>query len=154
MGVYMAHTFYQHCYHLIWSTKDRRPIILEEHKTRIFEYLGGSFQTLGCTSLQVGGMSDHIHILAAIPPKLAVSEIIRDVKVGSSKWINSSLPNIKGFAWQEGFGSFSVSSSQKQAVVRYILNQEKHHKAKSFKDEFIEFLNLHEIQYDEKYLWK
>lgn len=150
----MAHTFYQNYYHLIWSTKNRQPMILPEYKNRIFEYLGGSLKTLGCTSLQVGGVSDHIHILAAIPPKYAVSEIIRDIKVCSSKWINSSLPNVKEFSWQEGYGSFSVSSSQKEAVTSYILDQEKHHKTRTFKDEFVEFLNLHEIEFDEKYLWK
>ncbi len=150
----MAHTFYQNYYHIVWSTKERQPTMLPEYKNRIFEYLGGSLKTLGCTPLQVGGVSDHVHILAGIPPKYAVSEIVRDIKVGSSKWINSSMSNIKGFAWQEGYGSFSVSSSQKGAVTRYILDQEEHHKAKTFRDEFIEFLRLHEVEYDEKYLWQ
>jgi putative transposase len=150
----MAHTFYQNYYHLVWSTKERQPMILNEYKNRIFEYLGGSLKTLGCSSLQVGGMQDHVHILAAIPPKYAVSEIVRDIKVGSSKWINSLLPNIKGFSWQEGYGSFSVSSSQKNAVLRYILDQEKHHEIKSFREEFIEFLDLHEVKYDKDYLWQ
>ena len=150
----MAHTFYQNYYHLVWSTKERQSLILQEHKDRIFEYLGGLLKTSGCSSIQVGGMSDHIHILAAIPPKYAVSEIVRDLKVASSKWINLSFPDIKGFSWQEGYGSFSVSTSQKQAVKNYILDQEKHHKTKTFREEFIEFLELHEIEYDERYLWQ
>ena len=129
-------------------------MILQEHKDRIFEYLGGLLKTSGCNSIQVGGMSDHVHILAAIPPKYAVSEIVRDIKVASSKWINLFFPDIKGFSWQEGYGSFSVSTSQKQAVKNYILDQEKHHKTKTFREEFIEFLELHEIEYDEKYLWQ
>ena len=150
----MAHTFHQHYYHLIWSTKERRPLILNEHKERIFEFLGGSLRTLGCASLQAGGMNDHIHILAGIPPKIAVSEIVKDIKVASSKWINSTFPKAAGFSWQEGYGSFSVSTSQKNAVLNYIQNQEKHHKVKSFREEFIELLDLHEIEYDVEYLWK
>lgn len=149
----MTHNFHQNYYHIVWSTKERQPIILNEHKNRIFEFIGGSLKTLSCTPIQVGGMSDHIHILAGIPSKYAVAEIIRDIKVASNKWINS-LVNVTGFSWQEGYGSFSVSASQKETVIRYIANQERHHKTRSFKDEFIELLNLHEIEYDEKYLWK
>jgi putative transposase len=150
----MAHTFHQHYYHLVWSTKERQPLILNEYKDRIFEFLGGSLRTLGCVSLQAGGMNDHVHILAGIPPQYAVSEIVRDIKVASSKWINASLPKAMGFSWQEGYGSFSVSTSQKRTVLNYILNQEKHHKIKSFRDEFIELLDLHEIEYDKNYLWQ
>lgn len=127
---------------------------MDEHKNRIFEYLGGSLKASGCSPLQIGGMNDHVHLLAAIPPKYAVSEIIRDIKVASSKWISSTLPNSNNFAWQEGFGSFSVSASQIDAVTQYILDQEKHHTNKSFRDEFIDLLNRHEIEFDEKYLWR
>jgi REP element-mobilizing transposase RayT len=150
----MAHTFFQNYFHLVWSTKERLPLILDANKGRVFEYLGGCLKTLGCIPLQIGGMSDHIHLLAAIPPKFAVSEIVRDIKVASSKWINSSLTNTKGFSWQEGYGSFSVSTSQKEVVSRYILDQEKHHQTKTFREEFIEFLKIHNIEFDEKYLWQ
>ena len=150
----MAHTFYKNYYHLVWSTKDRIPLILDQHKDRIFEYIGGSIKIAGCASLKVGGMNDHIHILTAIPPKYAVSEIVRDVKIASSKWINSTLPNNNKFSWQEGFGSFKISKSQIESVKRYILDQEKHHQIKSFKEEFIKFLKLNEIKFEEKYLWQ
>jgi len=150
----MTHTFYDHYYHLIWSTKERKPLILDEYKDRIFEYLGGSLRTLGCISLQTGGMNDHIHILAGIPPKLSISNVVRDIKIASSKWINTSLPKANEFSWQEGYGSFTVSKSQRKAVQEYILNQEQHHKTKSFRDEFIALLNLHEIAFDSEFLWK
>ena len=149
----MAHTYYQNLYHLIWSTKERRPLIPSESKQRIFEYLGGAFKTAGCIPLQVGGMSDHVHVLLGIPPKFAISEVIRDVKVCSTKWIGATLPDCKQFSWQEGFGSFTVSVSQKDSVYQYILRQEEHHKTRSFTDEFKEFLKIHDVQYDEKYLW-
>lgn len=150
----MAHTFHKHYYHLVWSTKERRPLILDEYKDRIFEFLGGSLRTLDCISLQAGGVNDHVHILAGIPPRLAVADVVKDIKVASSKWINATLPQSKGFSWQEGYGSFTVSKSQQEAVARYIQTQEEHHKGKSFKDEFIELLDLHEVEYDKNYLWQ
>ena len=150
----MSHTFYKHYYHLIWSTKERQHLILDEYKERIFEFLGGSLKAAGCASLQAGGVKDHVHILARIPSKYAVADIVRDIKIASSKWINASLPKSKGFSWQEGYGSFSVSKSLTDAVENYILNQEQHHKVKSFREEFIELLDLHEVEYDVNYLWQ
>ena len=114
----MAHTFHQHYYHLVWSTKERRPLILNEYKDRIFEFLGGSLRTLGCVSLQTGGVKDHIHILAGIPPKYAVSEIVRDIKVASSKWINASLPKAIGFSWQERLWIFFSKHISKESCIK------------------------------------
>jgi putative transposase len=150
----MAHTYHQHLFHLVWSTKERQPLLHSAFKQRMFEFLGGAFRTAGCMCVQVGGMSDHIHALVAIPPKYAVSEIIRDVKVCSSKWITTGATDCKAFAWQEGYGSFTVSVSQKEAVIRYIVTQEEHHKTQTFEDEFKTFLKVHEVSYDEKYLWR
>ena len=150
----MSHTLYQNLYHLIWSTKERKLFLNAAVKERVFEYLGGSLKQGGCISLQVGGMADHVHILASIPPKYAVSNIVRDIKVCSSKWLRITFPEFQQFAWQEGFGSFTVSTSQKDAVISYIQNQEKHHSQKDFKNKFVEFLQLHEVEYDERYLWQ
>jgi putative transposase len=150
----MTHTYYEHLYHLVWSTKDRQPLIPNEIKERFYHYLVGAFRTTGCLSIQIGGMPDHIHILASIPPKFAVSEIIRDVKICSTKWVNATLPECKSFAWQEGFGAFTVSPSEAESVIQYILNQEEHHKKVTFREEFIAFLEKFEIHYDEAYLWK
>jgi len=148
----MTHTYHKNYYHLVWSTKERLPAIIPEHKDQMFAYLGGTLKTLKCFPLQIGGMHDHVHILTIIPPHFAVANIIRDIKISSTKWMNS-LPNVKGFSWQEGYGSFTVSESQKEAVINYILNQEKHHQTRTFKDEFLELLKLHDVEYDEKYLW-
>src|SRR5271166_5712458 len=149
----MAHTYHQHLYHLVWSTKEREQLILPEYKERIFQFLGGAFKNADCNIFQVGGMPDHVHILLGIPPKYAVSEIIRDVKVCSSKWIAHTFPQCRNFSWQEGFGSFTVSASQKDNVFQYIVNQEHYHKTRTFREEFIELIIKHGIQFDEKYLW-
>ncbi len=150
----MAHTYFQNYYHLIWSTKERLPLIPQNSKERVFEYTYGSFKNADCIPLLVGGMSDHIHMLVEIPPKFPVSEIVREIKICTSKWISVNLENCKGFAWQEGYGSFTVSSSKKDIVFQYIKNQELHHTNKSFKDEFIELLDKHGVKFDEKYLWR
>jgi REP element-mobilizing transposase RayT len=150
----MAHTYYQNCYHLVWSTKERLPLIPQESKSRLFEYTYGAFKNAECFPIIVGGMTDHIHILTEIPPKLSVSEVIRDIKICTSKWINIGLPINEKFSWQEGFGSFSVSSSKKDVVYQYIQNQELHHKKQTFKDEFLAMLDKHGIEYDPKYLWR
>ena len=150
----MTHTFYQNLYHVVWATKERQPLLLPPFKDRVFEFLGGAFRTAGCVSFQVGGMPDHIHALISIPPKYAASEIIRDVKVGATKWIIKTLPDCKTFAWQEGYGLFTVSVSQKDAVLRYIKNQEEHHKKQTFEEEFKAFLVAHGVQYNEKFLWQ
>jgi putative transposase len=150
----MAHTYHQHLFHLVWSTKERRSLIPSSHKRRLWEYLAGAFQTAECAPIQIGGMSDHIHVLLGVPPKHAVSEIIRDIKLCSSKWIRATLSDCQDFAWQEGFGSFTVSVSQKEVVARYILNQEEHHKKQTFKEEFLELLRAHSVEYDEAYLWR
>lgn len=129
-------------------------MIPQDSKDRVFEYIFGAMKTSGCLPLVVGGMTDHVHILSEIPPKFAISEIIHNVKICTSKWINMTLPNSGKFAWQEGFGSFTVSASKKDIVFQYIQNQEKHHQSKSFKEEFIELLNMHGVKFEEKYLWK
>ena len=149
----MSHTYYQNIYHLIWSTNQRKPLIPPDLKQRIFEFLGGTFKVAGCMPIEIGGMADHIHALVAIPPKFAVSDIVRDAKISSNKWCRSEVSNSRDFSWQEGFGSFTVSKSQIENVRHYILNQEEHHKKKTFKEEFIRLLELHEIEFEEKYLW-
>jgi putative transposase len=150
----MPHTYHQHYFHLIWSTFERKPLIPHSYKPRVFEFIGGAFRTAGCSAIQVGGMPDHIHALVSIPPKFAISEIMRDVKVSSCKWIQTLSSETNGFGWQEGFGSFTVSTSMTNVVCQYIQNQEKHHQNLSFKDEFIELLRKHQITFDEAFLWR
>jgi putative transposase len=150
----MAHTFTNLLMHLIFSTKDRVPTLEPDLKERLFPYMGGIFRELGGVPLLINGPTDHVHILAVLPAKLAVSEILNKVKSNSSGWVHKTFPMRMTFAWQLGYAAFSVSSSQKQPVLNYIADQEEHHRKISFKEEFVSFLKKHEIEYDEKYLWE
>src|SRR5438477_2887546 len=140
--------------HNIINTKDRKPTLEPELKRRLFPYLGGIFHELDASPLLVNGPTDHVHILAVLPAKLAPAEIIGIVKANSSGWVHRTFPARRTFAWQVGYAAFGVSPSLKQIVLDYIAKQEEHHRKVSFKEELIAFLKKHEIAYDEKYLWE
>lgn len=123
-------------------------------KLRLFAYMGGIIRELGGTALLTNGSADHVHILASLPAKLAVSEVVGKVKANTSGWVHREFSDRRSFGWQTGFAAFTVSHSQKQSVLDYIANQEEHHRKVSFQEEFRLFLKRHEIEYDEKYLWE
>ena len=148
----MGHTYSSIFHHLVWSTKERLPIIKPTYRMRLYDYIGGIIKTEQGKMLTIGGTSDHIHLLVLIAPKDSISDLVRRIKSNSSKFINKNIPNLK-FAWQEGYGVFSVSASKTTIVKNYINNQETHHKKYSFKDEFIKLLEKHNIEYDEQYLF-
>jgi putative transposase len=150
----MAHTFTNLLTHIIFSTKDRMPTLEPELKNRLFPYMGGIFRELDATPLLINGPTDHVHILAVLPAKIAPAEIISKVKSNSSGWVHRTFPARKTFAWQTGYAAFGVSPSQKRTVLNYIEKQEEHHRKVSFKEEFLAFLQKHEIDYDERYLWE
>lgn len=100
-----------------------------------------------------GGMFDHVHLYASLPSTISIADFVNVVKSNSSRWVHESFATRKGFAWQEGYGAFSVSKSEEKNVIRYIRNQHEHHAKRSFKDEFVEFLIQNKLEYDEKYLW-
>ena len=150
----MAHTYTNLLFHIVFSTKARVPLLDADLKPRLFAYMGGIIRELGGTALLINGPSDHVHILALLPAKLAISEVVRKVKANSSGWVHREFPDQWSFAWQTGFAAFTVSHSQKQSALDYIANQEEHHRTVSFKDELLAFLKKHEIAYDEKYLWE
>lgn len=150
----MAHTYVQLYYHIVWSTKDRTLSIPSALEERLHAFIGGAFKTKGCVCLQVGGMPDHIHVLVTIPPVSAVAEVVRNVKVASTKWVHKTHPSCKDFAWQEGYGAFSVSESKREIVRQYIQNQKDHHQGRNFQDEFLLLLEQHNVTFDPKYLWK
>lgn len=104
-------------------------------------------------ALQIGGMPDHVHIVIGVPASIAVSKVAQLVKGGSSRWIKNEFPGMRGFAWQDGYGAFTVSKSNLSEVICYVQNQQEHHRTKSFQEEFLSFLIRHEIACDEKYLW-
>jgi putative transposase len=148
----MTHTYRQHYFHLIWSTKKRLPQISSDVQLRLYPYLGAITRNHSAKLLEVGGMPDHVHLLVELSVVDKFSYFIRDVKASSSLWIHKNFPNLHDFAWQEGYGSFSVSYSALESVQKYIQNQEKHHAKVSFQEEYLKFLALHGIKYDERFV--
>ena len=150
----MSHTFTNLLTHIIFSTKDRRPFITSEIKPRLDAYLGGIVRELNGYPLTINGTEDHAHLLVRLPPVLALAEALRVLKANSSKWVNETFASKRKFAWQIGYAGFSVSQSNVPAVVKYINNQEAHHRRVSFQDELRAYLKKHGIEYDERYIWK
>ncbi len=143
----MAQSYTNLIYHIVFSTKNREPLIVEPMKSRLYEYIGGTIRKLGGISLAINGMSDHVHVLAKLRPYKSVSDVLRDLKANSSGWMHNVFPETKDFSWQNGYGAFTVSSSQVDKVKYYIANQEEHHrKHGKFRDEFIKLLIANEIE--------
>jgi REP element-mobilizing transposase RayT len=141
-------------YHLVWSTKHREPTITPDLRPRLYEYLGGIVRSEGGMLLTVGGVADHVHLLARLSQQTAVADLLRVAKANSTKWVHDTFPTSAGFGWQTGYGAFTVSYSQLDAVRHYIARQEEHHRTVTFQDEFREFLRRHGIEFDERYLWE
>jgi len=140
-------------YHIVFSTKQREPWLSDEIRPRIHEYLGGIIRKDGGTALIVNGTSDHVHLLANLHQDRSVSHIVRTMKSNSTGWIHRTFRDLAQFAWQAGYGAFTVSRSQVERTRTYIMRQAEHHKKLSFKEEFVALLNAHKIEYDEPYLW-
>lgn len=149
----MANTYTSLFYHVVFSTKNREPFIGPDIEQRVWAYIGGVARQHNMTALQVGGIEDHIHVLVLVPPVLSPSQIAQYVKGDSSKWIHETFPTLRHFAWQTGYGAFSVSKSGVSSVVDYIQNQRQHHARKTFQAEYVEFLQRHGVEYDERYVW-
>lgn len=150
----MAQTFTHLLTHIVFSTKDRRPLLDADLKARLFPYLGGIIRAHDGKALIINGPADHVHILASLAAKHSLSDLMRELKADSSGWVHQNFQNQKMFAWQIGYGAFSVSHSSLVEVEKYIANQEEHHRKISFQEEFVTFLKRHEIEYDERYLWE
>lgn len=149
----MANTYSQIYIHIIFSVKNRNNFIRKEYREELHKYITGIISNKNQKLLEINCMSDHLHILIELKPDQALSDLVRDIKSNSSKFINERRW-IKGkFQWQEGFGAFSYSHSHFKTVANYIKNQEKHHSVRSFKDEYIKFLKLFNIDFDEKYIF-
>ena len=149
----MANTFTSLHYHMVFSTKNLERWITSDVEERIWAYLGGIAKENKVHPIQIGGVEDHVHLLLGAPASLAPSKIAQLIKGGSSAWIHDTFPNMKRFAWQDGYGVFSVSKSNIPEVVDYIRGQREHHRTRTFQEEYIAFLKRHEIQYDERYVW-
>ncbi len=149
----MANTYTQIYIQIVFAVRGRQNLISVEHREELHNFITGIVSNRGQKLFAIFAMPDHVHILVSMSPKISISDLVRDIKAGSSKFINDSKW-IKGkFNWQEGYGAFSYSKSAVDNVVKYILNQEAHHKKKTFKDEYLDFLEKFEIEYDTKYLF-
>ena len=149
----MANTYTQLYIQIVFTVKGRQNLLPKQHREELHKYITGIISNRNQKLLSIFAMPDHIHLLVGIKPDITISDLVRDIKAGSSKFItNNNWVNGK-FNWQEGFGAFSYSRSQIDKVIDYILNQEKHHKIKSFKEEYMEILDKFEIAYNDKYLF-
>jgi REP element-mobilizing transposase RayT len=140
-------------YHIVFSTKDRISLISEDFQEELYRYIGGIIRAEGGVQLEIGGVSDHVHILAKIKPAIAVSEMLAKIKANSSKWINDHKIKLRKFGWQEGYAAFTVSESQVPSVREYIRSQPEHHRKQTYQEEFMALLQRHGIEYDPRYLW-
>lgn len=150
MKVKMGSTFYNLHYHVVFSTKERRPFLRREWRAPAHEYLGGTVRGLGGVAESVGGVEDHVHLLVSLKTTQAPADLIREVKKASSVWVAERFE--PGFAWQEGYAIFTVSRTHVAAVRGYIADQEAHHQKTSFIDELIELLEKNGVSYDPRYL--
>ena len=147
----MSDTYSNLSVHLVFSTKDRMPLLTRDVRDHVFPYIGGIVKRQGGTIIAVGGMPDHVHVVVRLPANVCVADFVRVVKSNSSKKTNEHVTGMK-FGWQRGYGAFSVSQSALSAVVQYVRNQEQHHRHRSFQDELKILLTKHGIDYDERYL--
>jgi REP element-mobilizing transposase RayT len=149
----MANTFSQIYFHIVFSTKNRVDFIDPDIEARVWAYIGGIARKHKMTAIQVGGIDNHIHGLVGAPTTALASQVAKYLKGDSSYWIHNEFPKMQDFAWQDGYGVFSVSKSLIPNVVDYIKGQRQHLAKQTFDEEFVELLKLHEIDYDERYLF-
>jgi putative transposase len=149
----MANTYTQIYIHVVFSVKGRQNLIQKKWKDELFKYISGIAKGKQQKVYAIGGVEDHIHILLSIKPNIALSDLVREIKSNSSKWINEKSLVMGRFEWQAGFGAFSCSHSQLESVIVYINNQEEHHAKKNFKFEYIEMLQEWNVDFDEKYVF-
>jgi REP element-mobilizing transposase RayT len=150
----MANTYTQIYIHVVFAVQGRQNLISKEHKEELHKYITGIVQNKKQKMIFINSMPDHIHIFIGMKPSIALSDLVRDIKNNSSNFINEKKWVRGKFNWQEGFGAFSYGHSQIDVVVRYIQNQEEHHRKKTFKQEYVEMLKKFAVEYDEKYLFK
>jgi len=140
--------------HTVFSTKDRRPFLRDKPlRDELHRYLGGILTNLECQPIIVGGVENHVHLLCALSRTCDAAAMVKEVKRGSSLWLKTKSPDLADFAWQNGYGIFSIGFSQIESVREYIAGQEEHHRKVSFQDEFRQLLRRYEIEFDERYVW-
>ncbi len=150
----MANTYTQINMHVVFSVKGRENILSAKIRPDIFKYISGILSNIEQFPLAVNGYKDHVHLFFEMQPTKSLSDIVRVVKTNSSKWINENRFIAGKFSWQEGYGGFSYSRSQRNNVIQYIIKQEEHHKEKTFREEYLQLLKLFEIDFDEQYVFE
>ena len=149
----MAQSLSQLYVHIVFSTKERYPFIQTDIESELYAYMAGAIKHMNGIPCLINGTVDHVHILATLPRTVTLAKYIEGIKRPSSQWIKTKGEMNQKFAWQNGYGVFSVSSSRRDSVKRYIAGQKEHHRELSFKEEILEFLQKYNVQYDERYLW-
>jgi REP element-mobilizing transposase RayT len=150
----MPHSFSSLLVHVVFGTKGRARSIDANIRPDLFAYMGGIVREMRGTARLINGTEDHVHMLLSLPADVTVSECLRVVKANSSRWAHERFPGHHGFAWQTGYGAFSVSSSNEKHVIKYIQDQERHHRRMTFEEEFVALLRKHGLAFDERYLWR
>ncbi|HSH51505.1 MAG TPA: IS200/IS605 family transposase [Bacteroidales bacterium] len=149
----MANTYTQLTIHIVFAVKNRENIIKPKYEEELYKYITGIITNKNQKLLAINGVSDHIHILIGLSPSVALSDIVRDIKSNSSKFINEKRCVIGKFQWQEGYGAFSYSRSQRPEIINYIKKQKEHHQKSSFKEEYLNILKKFDVKYDDEYLF-
>jgi putative transposase len=149
----MGHTYTSQLLHCVFSTKNRVPLLNKDIRPRLHAYIGGIAREHDMKALAVGGVEDHVHVLLSCKATIALSKAMQLIKGGSSLWMHETFPQLAHFAWQEGYGAFSIGISQTDDTVVYIDRQEEHHRKLSYQDELRAILRRHGIEWDEKYIW-
>ncbi len=139
-------------YHVVFSTKDRAPIIRDPWRDRLHAFIGGVIKTSGGFPEGIGGVDDHVHLLIGLRATACLADLVRDVKSVSSRWVHVEIGD-RTFSWQEGYGAFTVSASLRNTVAEYIARQAEHHRERSFQDEYRDLLERSGVEFDERYLW-
>ena len=139
----MGHSFTNVNLHVIFSTKDRQPYLQKPIRGRVFQYLAGIVRGVGCESIALDGHVDHVHLVFRLHPSMNVAALVRNLKSHSTDWIRETVPGLSSFSWQEGYAAYSVSQSQLEAVVKYVRNQEEHHRFVTFQEEYDRFMQKH-----------
>jgi putative transposase len=139
--------------HLVFSTKDRLPFLETTIRSTLYAYIATVARNAGCECLRVGGMEDHVHLAIEFSRTITIAELVEELKTSSSKWLKTQTPHLSSFAWQRGYGVFSVGPTDSEALLTYIDRQEEHHREISFQEEYRAFLRKYRISFDERYVW-
>ena len=149
----MGSTYCSLLYHAVFSTKDRKRWLDDRVRQKVYAYMGGTVREKGGVLIAANGTEDHVHLLLGLHQTKAIADSVKEVKANSSRWIHDTFPEYRDFAWQRGYGAFTVSYSQQERVEKYLARQHAHHRKSTFQEEFIELLERHRVEYDPRYVW-